>query len=98
MNPKILSYFCNMKDPRIVRGKLIHWGIENKLHWTLDVTMNEDQSAKREGFAVQNFSLVNKMVLNLLRKEEQKISIRRKRKIAGWENDYLWKILELLNQ
>jgi predicted transposase YbfD/YdcC len=79
-------------------GVRSHWGIENKLHWTLDVTMNEDQSAKREGFAAQNFSLVNKVALNLLRKEERKISIRRKRKIAGWVDDYLWKILELLNQ
>jgi predicted transposase YbfD/YdcC len=75
-----------------------HWEIENKLHWMLDVAMNEDKSAKREGYAAQNFSMVSKLALNLLRKEERKISIRRKRKIAGWVNEYLWKILGLLNQ
>ena len=75
-----------------------HWEIENKVHWMLDVTMNEDKSAKREGYAAQNFSMVSKLALNLLRKEERKISIRRKRKIAGWVDEYLWKILGLLNQ
>jgi predicted transposase YbfD/YdcC len=75
-----------------------HWEIENKVHWMLDVAMNEDKSAKRDGYAAQNFSMVNKLALNLLRKEERKISIRRKRKIAGWVDEYLWKILGLLNQ
>jgi hypothetical protein len=60
--------------------------------------MNEDKSAKREGYAAQNFSMVSKLVLNLLRKEERKVSIRRKRKMAGWVNEYLWSILELMNQ
>jgi predicted transposase YbfD/YdcC len=76
----------------------LHWGIENKLHWHLDVTMNEDKSAKRDGYAAQNFSMLNKLVLNLLRKDERKISFRRKRKIAGWDHDYLWAILGFVKQ
>jgi predicted transposase YbfD/YdcC len=79
-------------------GIRCHWGIENKLHWVLDVVMNEDKSAKRKNYVAQNFSMVNKLALNLLRKEERKISIRRKRKIAGWDNDYLWKLLVSIAQ
>ncbi|MCL2510515.1 MAG: ISAs1 family transposase, partial [Bacteroidales bacterium] len=68
-------------------------GIENKLHWVLDVVMNEDKSTKRKNYVSQNFSLLNKLALNLLSRDERKISIRRKRKIAGWDNDYLWKLI-----
>ncbi|MFV0390748.1 MAG: ISAs1 family transposase [Paludibacteraceae bacterium] len=51
-------------------GKRIrsHWGIEDKLHWLLDVAMNEDESTKRSGYASQNFSIINKICLNLLKK------------------------------
>jgi predicted transposase YbfD/YdcC len=83
---------------KTAEGIRSHWGIENKLHWILDVEMNEDKSAKREGYAAQNFSMVNKLALNLLKKDGRKVSIRRKRKMAGWINDYLWSILELINQ
>jgi len=94
-------YFISSLKGDVVKaatGIRSHWGIENKLHWVLDVVMNEDKSAKREGYAAQNFSMVNKLALNLLRKEGRKVSIRRKRKMAGWVNDYLWAILELIKQ
>jgi predicted transposase YbfD/YdcC len=92
-------YISSHKEvEKIATGIRSHWGIENKVHWLLDVVMNEDKSAKRNGYAAQNFSLVNKLALNLLRKEERKVSIRRKRKMAGWVNEYLWKILEFLKQ
>jgi predicted transposase YbfD/YdcC len=78
---------------KVATGIRSHWGIENKLHWVLDVVMNEDKSAKRKNHVPQNFSMVNKLALNLLRKDERKISLRRKRKIAGWDNDYLWKLI-----
>jgi predicted transposase YbfD/YdcC len=83
---------------KTAEGIRSHWGIENNLHWVLDVEMNEDKSSKRNGYAAQNFSMVNKLALNLLKKDRQKVSIRRKRKMASWKNDYLWSILELLNQ
>ena len=83
---------------KVATGIRSHWGIENKLHWVLDVAMNEDKSAKRKNFAAQNFAMVNKLVLNMLKKDQRPISIRRKRKIAGWDPNYLWKILTLLSQ
>jgi len=96
---KQIRYFISSvtEVEKTATGIRNHWGIENKLHWVLDVAMNEDKSAKRDGYAAQNFSMVNKLALNLLRKEERKVSIRRKRKIAGWVNEYLWKILGLIN-
>jgi predicted transposase YbfD/YdcC len=70
-----------------------HWGIENCLHWTLDVAFGEDASRKREGYAAQNFSLVNRIALNLVKNEPKKRSVKGKRLDAGWDNDYLLKIL-----
>jgi len=75
-----------------------HWEIENKLHWVLDVVMNEDKSTKRKNYVPQNFSMISKVALNLLKKDDRKISLRRKRKIAGWDNDYLWKLIALSTQ
>ena len=77
-------------------GKAIrsHWGIENKLHWQLDVSFREDDSRKREGYAAQNFSLINRIALNLIKQEQsKKRSVKGKRLSAGWNNDYLLKIL-----
>jgi predicted transposase YbfD/YdcC len=71
-----------------------HWGIENQLHWQLDVSFSEDQSRKREGYAAQNFSLINRIALNLIKHEcSKRKSIKAKRLSAGWNNDYLLKIL-----
>lgn len=71
-----------------------HWGIENKLHWQLDVSFNEDSSRKREGYAAQNFTMLNRIALNLIKKEDsKKRSVKGKRLDAGWNNDYLLKIL-----
>lgn len=71
-----------------------HWGIENKLHWMLDLVFHEDQSRKRAGNAAQNFSLVNKIALTLLKRDNQpNRNIKIKRKRAGWDRDYLIKVL-----
>ncbi len=71
-----------------------HWGIENKLHWMLDVVFNEDKSRKRAGNAAQNFSLVTKIALRLLKNDQSsKRSVKTRRKRAGWNRDYLIKIL-----
>lgn len=67
-----------------------HWSIENKLHWCLDVCFNEDLNRKRTGNASQNFSLINKIALNLAKKEKScKLGIKSKRLKAGWDNAYL---------
>ena len=71
-----------------------HWGIENKLHWALDVSFGEDQSRKRAGYAAQNFSILNRIALNLLKQEKtSKRGIKGKRLKAGWDHDYLLKLL-----
>lgn len=72
-----------------------HWGVENKLHWVLDVDFQEDADRKRAKNAAQNFSLINKVAMNILKKDQTKnISIRRKKNIAAWDLKYL---LSLLN-
>lgn len=69
-----------------------HWGIENKLHWTLDVPFSEDASRKRNKNAAQNFSILSKIALNLLKNEKSsKIGIKSRRMKAGWDNHYLIK-------
>lgn len=71
-----------------------HWAIENKLHWSLDVAFGEDLNRKRSNHAAQNFSLLNKIVLNIAKNEKTcKLGIKSKRKIAGWDENYLLKIL-----
>lgn len=82
-------------DPEKI-GKSIreHWGIENSLHWVLDVAFGEDKSRKRSGHAAQNFSIINRIALNLLKNEPKKRSVKGKRLDAGWDNNYLIKILK----
>jgi predicted transposase YbfD/YdcC len=74
-----------------VRG---HWGIENKLHWVLDVSFREDDCRVRMGNAPQNLATVRHIGLNLLRQETSlKVGIKNKRLRAGWDPDYLDRIL-----
>lgn len=71
-----------------------HWGIENSVHWVLDVTFHEDFSRMRTGHSDHNFAILRHIALNLLRKEQTaKASIRTKRLKAGWNTDYLEKVL-----
>jgi predicted transposase YbfD/YdcC len=74
-----------------------HWGIENQLHWTLDVTFGEDHSRIRAGDAAENFATLRKLALNLLRHTQTKrLSLKAKRLKAGWDNAYLLQILGAL--
>lgn len=78
---------------KIIRS---HWHIENKLHWTLDVAFSEDASRKRIGNAAQNFSVLMKIALNLLKNEKsEKQGIKGKRLKAAYDNEYLIKLLNL---
>jgi predicted transposase YbfD/YdcC len=72
-----------------------HWGVENSLHWVLDVSFGEDASRKRDGHSAQNFSILNRIALNLVKNEQsKKRSVKGKRLDAGWDNDYLLKIMK----
>lgn len=78
----------------IAHGVRSHWGIENSLHWVLDVSFGEDKSMKHNQNAIENFSIINRIALNLVKNEKsKKRSVKGKRLDAGWNNDYLLKIL-----
>lgn len=82
-----------MKIAQAIRG---HWGIEVSLHWSLDVSFNEDKSRIRTGYSDQNLSAVRKIALNLLRADKTvKRGIKTKRMKAGWDNAYLKSILRV---
>lgn len=71
-----------------------HWGIENKLHWTLDVGFREDQSRVRTGYAAENLATLRRLALNLLKLEKtKKRGIRGKMLNASWDHPYLLRLL-----
>jgi predicted transposase YbfD/YdcC len=75
----------------LIRG---HWGIENTLHWSLDINFREDDCRIRQGHAAPNFSRLSRIALNLLKAEKQeKVGIKAKRLTCGWDHDYLLKVL-----
>lgn len=71
-----------------------HWGIENKLHWSLDVAFKEDDCRVRQGHAAENFSRLRRLALTLLKNEKSvKRGVATKRLKAGWSHAYLLKVL-----
>jgi predicted transposase YbfD/YdcC len=70
-----------------------HWGIENSLHWVLDVVMNEDNARNRKDNGPKNLAVLRHIALNIVRKEKSKGSMRVKFKRAGWADDFLAKLL-----
>jgi len=70
-----------------------HWGIENNVHWLLDVSFKEDQSRARNGHAAHNLATLRRLALNALKRAPGTLSMRLKIKKAGWSNDYLLKVL-----
>jgi predicted transposase YbfD/YdcC len=74
-----------------VRG---HWGIENCLHWTLDVTFREDESRIRKDHGPENFAILRRAALGRIKQDKSKGSVKKKRKRAAWNNDALLTIVK----
>jgi predicted transposase YbfD/YdcC len=71
-----------------------HWGVENKVHWVMDVCFREDQSRARTGYAAENLATLRRLALNLLKREQtKKRGIRGKQLNAGWDHVYLARLL-----
>lgn len=74
---------------RFAEATRSHWGIENSLHWVLDMTFNEDQSRIRKDNGPDNFALLRRFAINILSQDTSKESTRKKRKRAAWDENYL---------
>jgi predicted transposase YbfD/YdcC len=92
-----LSYYVSSRPPQVtafaraVRG---HWGIENRMHWTLDVTFAEDQSRVRKDRGPENLALLRRLTLSILQRDRSlKDSLRGKRLRAGWDDQVLLQLL-----
>lgn len=77
---------------RYIRG---HWSIENTLHWCLDVTFREDESRVRDRNSADNLAWLKRFSLSLLKQQKDKYSIAMRRRVAGWNTDYLAQVLGL---
>ena len=76
------------------RAVRAHWGVENGLHWVLDICFREDECRVRQGHAAENFALLRRMALNLLKTDKaSKIGIKARRLKAGWSTRYLESVL-----
>ena len=99
---EIRYYITSLKDIELCADAIrTHWGIENQLHWHLDVTFNEDDNTTMDKNAFNNLSIINKMVLSLLKLVQPgyKIGLKTIRKAFGWGFEkYLINLLNLLDE
>lgn len=84
------AFMSGKRFAEAVRG---HWGIENSLHWVLDVTFDEDQSRTRKRRIADNLSWLRRFAISLLKRHPSNDSIKGKSRIAGWNNDFLLQVL-----
>jgi predicted transposase YbfD/YdcC len=90
-------YFISSIDAnnieRIADAIRSHWSIENKLHWSLDVSFSEDSNRTRVGNGAENLSIVRHTALNILKEDKSQMGIKTKRMKAGWDEKFMLKLI-----
>jgi len=95
-DPPVMRHYLlskYMAPKRLLHITRSHWGIENQLHWVLDVHFAEDRNRARKDNAPENIAIVRRLALNILQAHPERASIRRKIKRAGWDNAFLMAVL-----
>jgi predicted transposase YbfD/YdcC len=78
----------------LLDGTRAHWGVENNVHWVLDVVFDEDSSRVRTGYAQENLATMRRIAINMLNQEQTcKDSLKGKRQLAGWDESYMERII-----
>ena len=87
-------YVTSLTDVKeFARAARQHWGVENSLHWCLDVTFREDASRTRKDHSAENFAVVRHFALSVLRGMDDKMSLARRRRHCAYDDDYLAKVI-----
>jgi len=94
---EVRYFICSirMSVKRFARAVRGHWAIENTLHWCLDVTFREDESRLRDRHAANNLAWLKRFAISLLKQIDDKESIAMRRRMAGWNPEYLSQVLGL---
>ncbi|WP_319559470.1 ISAs1 family transposase [Marispirochaeta sp.] len=83
-----------MNAKRFAHAVRSHWSVENTLHWTLDMTFREDDSRMREGYSAENFAMMRRLALSLMKRDKNsKRSLKRRRRICHLDDAYLAQLL-----
>jgi predicted transposase YbfD/YdcC len=85
---------AKLDAPTFARAVRAHWPIENRLHWVLDVVFRDDLARLRTGHGPENMAVIKHMAMNLLREAEPTTSLKNRRKLAGWNPDYLHALIQ----
>jgi len=84
---------CYLSGKRFAQAVRGHWGIENSLHWVLDVTFDENQNRTRKRRIADNLSWLRRFAISLLKRHPSNHSIKGKSEMAGWSNEFLMEVL-----
>ncbi len=95
VQPRYFISSLDVSAEKLLATVRAHWSIENSLHWSLDVTFQEDQCRVRRDHGPQNFATLRNITRNMLKRETTlKVGIQGKRPQAGWDENYLLKVLQ----